>query len=55
MKQLRPYRKFIIVIIIAQCIGVVLLGYTIFKARGVKAPADQATQPPATVERPISR
>jgi hypothetical protein len=55
MKQLRPYRKFIIVIIIAQCIGVVLLGYTIFKARGVKAPADQAAQPPATVERPVTR
>ena len=55
MKQLGPYRKFVVVIIIAQCIGVVLLGYTLFKARGGRTAADPAAQPATAVERPTAR
>ena len=53
MKQLGPYKKYIIAAAVIQSVIVVIVGYVLFKSMAVEDPVDQQVQDKPGVEEPL--
>ena len=55
MKQLGPYKKYIIAAAVIQSIIVIIVGYVLFKSMAVKDPVEHQVQDKAAVEEPLKQ
>ena len=53
MKQLGPYKKYIIAAAVIQSVIVVIVGYVLFKSMAVEDPVEQQVQDKPGVEEPL--
>lgn len=53
MKQLGPYKKYIIAAAVIQSVIVVIVGYVLFKSMAVEDPAEHQVQDKPGVEEPL--
>ena len=55
MKQLGPYKKYIIAAAVIQSIIVIIVGYILFKSKAMKDPLEHKVQENPGVEEPLKR
>lgn len=55
MKQLGPYKKYIIAAAVIQSIIVVIVGFVLFKSMAEKDPVEHQVQDKAGVEEPLKQ
>ena len=55
MKQLGPYKKYIIAAAVIQSIIVVIVGFVLFKSMAEKDPVEHQVQDKPGVEEPVKR